>query len=89
MKAIIAEASLLNDVGDISSEDAKQMVRRLRSLTGKAKRPNEAQVDVIRDAYTSMISDAEARSEILPFDAATLDFIRQVTKKMKESGELT
>lgn len=89
MKAIMAEARRLKDTGDINSESAKQIVRRLRSLTGKAALPLRAHEDVIRGAFNETLADAQARSEVLPFDPMALDFIRQVAKGMKERGELT
>ncbi|WP_448955490.1 MerR family transcriptional regulator [Labrys neptuniae] len=89
VKAILAEASRLKDTGDINAEPAKQLVRRMRSLDGKATLPLKAHEDVIRDAFNATLADAQAKSEALPFDSAALDFLRQVSKGMKERGELT
>jgi DNA-binding transcriptional MerR regulator len=88
IREILAEARRLKDTGDVTSEAAKDMVRRLRSLTEHPRFPPKAAVEVMRGAFSDMVADAEARSETLPFDAATLDFIRRVTKGMRESGEL-
>ena len=88
-KAIMADARRLSDAGDINAEPAKQIVRRLRSLAGKAALPLKAHEGVIRDAFRETLADAQARSETLPFDPAVLDFLRQVAKGMKERGELT
>jgi len=88
IREIFAEARRLKDIGDVSSEAAKAMVRRLHALTGHPRFPPKAAVEVIRGAFSDVVADAEARSETLPFDAATLDFIRRVTKGMRESGEL-
>ena len=89
MKALFAEARRLMDTGDINSEPAKQIVRRLRSLAGKASLPLRPHNDVMRDAFDKTLAEAHARSETLPFDPAALDFLRQVTRGMKERGELT
>jgi DNA-binding transcriptional MerR regulator len=88
MKAMMAEARRLKDTGDINSEPAKQIVRRLRALAGTVSLPLKAHEDVVRDAFKETLADAQARSETLPFDSAALDFIRQVAKGMRERGEL-
>jgi DNA-binding transcriptional MerR regulator len=87
-KAIWAEAKRLNEIGDIDSEAAKQVVRRMQSLRGEAERPPQAQVDLMRGVYAEVLAEMEARSEPLPFDLATLNFIRDVTRGMKARGEL-
>ena len=89
MKAMMAEAGRLKDAGDINAEPAKQIVRRFRSLAGKAALALKAHEEVIRGAFNATIADAQARSEGLPFDSATLDFLKQVAKGMRQRGELT
>ena len=88
VKSILAEAQRLKETGDVNSEAAKQVVRRLRSLTANARRPMEAQADVLRAAYADAVAEAAAKSEPLPFDPATLEFLKEVRKGMKARGEL-
>ena len=89
MTAIMAEAGRLKDTGDTNSEPAKQIVRRLRSLTAKLSLPMGAHRDILHGAFTEIFADAQVRSETLPVDPAALDFIKQVAKGMKERDELT
>jgi DNA-binding transcriptional MerR regulator len=89
VKALLAEAARLRDIGDTRSEAAKAVARRLRSRTAHVTRPPSEQVGVIRGAVAEVLADAESRAEPAPFDAATLAFIMEVMKGMKESGELT
>lgn len=92
-KAIKAELSRLKDAGDMNSEAAKQVARRWRSLTANltanVKLPTKAQGDLIRNAYAEVLSEANTKSEPLAFDMATLEFLGQIMKGMKERGDLT
>ncbi|MEZ2331305.1 MerR family transcriptional regulator [Mesorhizobium sp. RCC_202] len=89
LKAIAAEASRLKEAGDINSEAAKELVRRMRSRTvGIRRSTSQAEQALIRDAYAKTAAEAQARSEPLPLDPAVLEFFRQVAQGMRERGEL-
>jgi MerR family transcriptional regulator, thiopeptide resistance regulator len=89
LKAMMAEASRLKEVGDVNSEAAKEFVRRMRSRTAGIRRSTpQAEQEFIRNAYTKAVAEAEAKSEPLAFDPAVLEFIGQVARGMGERGEL-
>ena len=89
LKALMAEASRLKDAGDVNSEAAKEFVRGVRSRTAGIRRSaSQAEQELIRDAYTKTLAEAQARSESLWFDPAVLEFFRQVAQAMRERGEL-
>lgn len=86
LKAMIAEGGRLKEAGDVNSEAAKEWVRRMRSRTAGIRRP--AEKELIFEAYAKTAAEVQARSEPLPLDPAVLEFFRQVTRGMKERGEL-
>jgi len=89
LQATMAEAARLKEVGDINSEAAKALIRRIRSRTADIRRSTpEAAKELMRDAYTKTIAEAQAKSEALEFDPAVLEFLRQVGQGMKDRGEL-
>jgi hypothetical protein len=52
LKAMVAEASLLKEAGDVNSEAAKEFVRRMRSRTAGIRRsPPQAEQELMRNAY--------------------------------------
>ncbi|CDX40762.1 putative MerR family regulatory family protein [Mesorhizobium plurifarium] len=89
LTAMMAEASQLKEAGDVNSEAAKEFVRRMRSRTADIRRSTpQAEQEIIRNAYSKAVAEAQARSEPLSFDPAVLEFFRQVAQGMKERGEL-
>jgi|GEM_PF-4879491 len=89
LKAMAAEASRLQEAGDVDSEAAKEFVRRMRSRTVGIRRSTpKAEQELIRDAYAKTVAEAQARSEPLPLDPAVLEFFRQVAQGMRDRGEL-
>ena len=88
LKAMVAEASRLKEVGDVNSEAAKEFVRRMRSRTAGIRRSTpQAEQELMRNAYAKTLAEAQARSESLWFDPAVLEFLRQVRQGMNERGE--
>lgn len=88
LKAMVAEAGRLKEAGDVNSEAAKAIVRRMRSGSAGIRRPAEAERELMRNAYVKTVAEAQARSEAPPLDPAVLEFLRQVAQGMKERGEL-
>jgi DNA-binding transcriptional MerR regulator len=89
LKAMMAEASRLKEAGDVNSEAAKEFVRRMRSRTADIRRSTpQAEQELIRNAYTKAVAEAQAKSEPLSFDPAVLEFFGQVARGMRERGEL-
>ncbi|TPJ57449.1 MerR family transcriptional regulator [Mesorhizobium sp. B2-7-1] len=89
LRALMEEASRLKEAGDVNSEAAKEFVRRVRSRTAGIRRSSpQAEQELIRDAYTKTLAEAQARSEALWFDPEVLEFFRQVAHGMRERGEL-
>ena len=88
LNQMMAEAGSLMKSGDISSEAAKQMVRRWRSLTAAIQRPPEAVREAVGAAFVDALASPEVAPTTLPFDPAALAFIKQVAKGMKDRGEL-
>jgi hypothetical protein len=89
LKAMMEEAGRLKEAGDVNSQAAREFVRRMRSRTAGIKRSTpEAEQQLMRDAYARTLAEAQARAEALPFDPAVLEFLREVTRGMKERGEL-
>ena len=86
LKAMMAEFRRLAEAGDVDSEAAKAIVRRMRSRTAGIRRPPEA--GLMLDAYAKTVAEAQARSEPLPLDPAVLEFFGRVARGMKERGEL-
>ncbi|HEY3814631.1 MAG TPA: MerR family transcriptional regulator [Caulobacteraceae bacterium] len=88
LQAVVAEATRLKEIGDTQSDDAKAMVHRWRSITGALRRPAQAQMDAMRDAYAKALTQAKANSEPIGYDPDTFEFIAKVIRGMKERGEL-
>jgi DNA-binding transcriptional MerR regulator len=88
LKATVAEAGRLKEAGDVNSEAAKELVRRMRSRTAGIRRPAQGEQELIRNAYAKTAAEVQARSESIPFDPAVGEFLRQVALGMKERGEL-
>jgi DNA-binding transcriptional MerR regulator len=89
LKAMVAEASRLKAAGDVNSEAAKELVRRIRSRTAGIRRSTpQAEQEIIRNAYSKTVAETQARSEALPFEPEVVEFLRQVGQGMKERGEL-
>jgi hypothetical protein len=86
---IYEEATRLKEAGNVNSEAAKELVRRMRSRTAGIRRSTSpAEQELIRNAYAKSVAAAQAKSESLPFDPAVLEFLRLVALGMKERGEL-
>jgi MerR family transcriptional regulator, thiopeptide resistance regulator len=88
LKAMVAEFRRLAEAGDVNSEPAKAFVRHMRSRTAGIRRPPEAEKELMMGAYAKTAAEAQARSESLPWDPGTLEFLRRVAQGMKERGEL-
>ena len=89
LKTMMAEAVRLKEAGDIYSEAAKALVRRMRSRTAGIRRSTpQAEQELMRNAYTKALAEAQAKSESLGFDPAVMEFLRQVGQGMKDRGEL-
>jgi DNA-binding transcriptional MerR regulator len=89
LKAIMAEASRLKEAGDVNSEAAKELIRRMRSRTAGIRRSTpQAEQELMRNAYAKTLAEAQASSESLSFDPEVLEFLRQAALGMKERGEL-
>ncbi|HET9160375.1 MAG TPA: MerR family transcriptional regulator [Caulobacteraceae bacterium] len=86
LKAMMAELARLVQVGDVNSESAKAIVRRMRSRTAGVRPP--PQKELIFNAYAKAIAEMQARSQPVPLDPAVLEFFGQVARGMKERGEL-
>ena len=87
LKARVAEFARLAEAGDVNSEAAKAFVRRMLTRTAGI-RPPPAQRELMMDAYAKTAAEAQARSEPLPFGPGVLEFFGQVSRGMKERGEL-
>jgi DNA-binding transcriptional MerR regulator len=89
LKAMLAEAGRLKETGDVNSDAAKDLVRRMLSRTAGIRRSTpQAEQEFMRNAYAKTLAEAQARSEPLAFDPSVIDFLRQVALGMKERGEL-
>lgn len=85
-KGVAAELRRLAEAGDVNSEAAKALVRRIISRTAGIKRPPEA--ELMLKAYAKTAAEAQARSEPLPFGPGVLEFLGKVAQGMKDRGEL-
>ena len=85
---MMADAARLAEAGDVNSEAAKAIVRRMRSRTAGVRPPAQADMELMMSAYARTAAEAQARSEPLPFGPGVLEFLGKVAQGMKDRGEL-
>lgn len=84
---MMTEAHRLMAGGDTRSEAAKAMVRRWQAATLGITPPDPATRDAVKDAFVGALADPEL-GPASPINIDALNFIREVSRGMKERGEL-